>query len=269
MSTTQETTTVTTSSLLDELTELNNEYDKDPDVVLTRERALAVEQALDQLLTSDDGRVRFESGVRDASRAGRKTYRLRVGQNQTSWGFREALKFHGRYLLDLLNKSELLDMMQDWLDTNYRTESKRFRVFYHKLANTHNKFALTVSWDSSGFEEIDQIISHNREVTERRRREREVHREDGEERETRREDAGEEREDRRPQFRGGFRPRRDGDRGDRGDRGGRRGGRGGFRRNDRGFRSRGGDRGDRRYEGRTGGRNFGNFTNRRGDDRED
>ena len=152
----------TSAPLLEQVVQLNSEYKKNPDEVLAQARALAIEQALQHLLTGETARAAFEAGVRSAAAEGKTTYRI------TTWNLADGLKFNGRYLLDLLNKGELLGMMQDWLDENYKTEDKQFRIFHHKVARVHNRFALVVSWDKEGFASIDEIISHNREMVGRR-----------------------------------------------------------------------------------------------------
>lgn len=146
------------TSLLDEVTKLNDAYTSNPEEVLTKARAVALEQALSSLLTNSDARELFERGVKTSAAEGKKTYRL------AAWRLSDSLKYNGRFLLDLLNKSELLDMMQDWLDEHYKTESMRFRVFHHKVKNTRDQFALTVSWDQERFDSIDEIIERNKTV---------------------------------------------------------------------------------------------------------
>ena len=262
MSTTEQTTTETTtftstststpvSNLLAEVTQLNQEYSKDPDASLAQQRALAVRQAMTSLLTSDEAHARFEEDVRDAGRQGAKTTRLLVN-GKRSWGISENVRYNGRYLLDLFNKSELLELMQDWLDEKYgSTDTQRFRVFYHKLRTDSDtgrhhrpRFAVVVSWDTERAGEVDEIIARNREITETHRRDRETRREG----DTEPTDG-----DRRPQFRS-YRPR-GGDR-----RGDHRRGRG--RRFDgegRSARFDGENRGQRRLPRREGGRNFSSF----------
>lgn len=256
MSTTEQTTTETSTStstpvsnLLAEVTQLNQEYSKDPDASLAQQRALAVRQAMTSLLTSDEAHARFEEDVRDAGRQGAKTTRLLVN-GKRSWGISENVRYNGRYLLDLFNKSELLELMQDWLDEHYgSTDTQRFRVFYHKLRTDSDtgrhhrpRFAVVVSWDTERAGEVDEIIARNREITETHRRDRETRRE-GDAEPTDGTD-GTDGDRRRPQFRS-YRPR-GGDRGD--------------TRRGRGRRFDGERRAPRRHPRREGGRNFSSFT---------
>lgn len=143
------------STLLSELSTLHSQFTANP--VQARESAQhrAVELACERLLTSDAARSAFEDNARASASEGRKTCRL------VSWRLTDDLRFNGRYLLDLLNRSELLGILQDWLDEHYGTG---LRVFHHKVSGSTNEFSLTVSWDPEGFADIDDIIRRNREM---------------------------------------------------------------------------------------------------------
>ena len=233
----------TLSNLVETLTTLNNTHDtmneEERSDLLDKKRALAVNMALNDLLTSDDAQANILAGTQKAAREGRKTFRL------TQWTLTEGRHYNGCWLLDMLNRGELLTRMQDWLN---EACDDGLRVFYHPLKRKSNNapttFAIALSWDSARFGELEEIIENNRQSAQRRhdgRQDNRVHRGGG---------GG-----RRPNFT--RRPRRDGhdghdDRRDGGNRSyQRRGGddhRGGDDRRggNRGYQRRGGDERDER-----------------------
>ena len=219
----------TLSNLVETLNVLNDTHDAmnedERADLLVKKRVLAVNMALNDLLASADAQANILAGTQKAAREGRKTFRL------SQWTLTEGRHYNGCWLLDMLNRGDLLTRMQDWLNENC---SEGLRVFYHPLKRKSNNapttFALALSWDTDRFNELEEIIENNRQSAQRRQENRQD-RQDG---------------DRRPNFT--RRPRRD-------DRGGDRRNyqRGGDRRDDRrGDDRRGGYRGYQRRDDRGG-----------------
>jgi hypothetical protein len=237
---TQESTELTLGSLVSNLNELNTSYDAQTDEERTesidRARLIAVNEALSDILTSDAAQANLLKETVKAASSGRRTLRLR------QWTMSEGLRYNGRFLLDLLNKSELLERMQAWLTDNC---TDGIRVFYHPIKRTSNNaqpsFAVTLSWDSSRFDELAEIIEHNRDTSKKRTRENQDRRNGG--------GGGDRRGDRRATF--SRRPERSNGGGSSG---GYRGNSGGYRGNG-GNGGNGGSRGGEEGDRNTGDRN--------------
>ncbi len=155
-------TTTTLPTLVSTLNMLNTNYndlsDEERTEFIERSRVLAVNEALNDLLTSSDAQAAFLVGTQKSATAGRSTFRL------TQWTMMDSRSYHGHYLLNLLKKGDLLTRMQAWLDD---TCGEGLRVYYHPLKRTNNSpitFALTVSWDASRFHEVDDILERNRQT---------------------------------------------------------------------------------------------------------
>lgn len=166
-----------THTLFSTLTQLYNSHtalvENDPESAkaesrarLDAERNLAVQEAVQDLLANDEAREAFANLATSSAGEGRMVFSLRT------WDRNSSPRYRGRYLLDLLNKSDLLQQLQDYLDTHYQTPSNRFRIFNHKAKQAHSTFRLTVSWDASGFSNIDDILRSNEEMTQRHQQER-------------------------------------------------------------------------------------------------
>jgi len=143
-----------TTQFLESLSQLNDRFVQDPEGCRTKVREQASNNALDVLLSSATARQRFEDGARTSALLGKKVYRVETWTGN-------GVKFNDIPLSDLLNSGDLITIMQNWLDTTYG--DGQFRVFNHPVSRTNNLFTLVVSWDATRFENVDKILTTNRQ----------------------------------------------------------------------------------------------------------
>jgi hypothetical protein len=91
--------------------------------------------------------------MRATAAMGKKTYRVStwVGRGERYGEF---------YMVDLLHKGDFIKQSQAYLDATYGTAPHRLRIFNHKI--TGESYGLTISWDPTGFENIDVNILKTR-----------------------------------------------------------------------------------------------------------
>jgi hypothetical protein len=146
--------TQTTNSFVSQL-EANAEKFKDPEAVevyLTQVRENAAEHFLKQLLTSEEARANMEQLITHRTIIKQKTALVHRWQGRGDTYMEQSLS-------DLLDLGDLLQRMQDFLDSTYG--SGRFRIFNHQIRRTRDT-ALTISWTPEGFQNLDDIILRNR-----------------------------------------------------------------------------------------------------------
>lgn len=184
--------TETTSSercLADQLVDLHEQFQNE--AVRAQWRAdstwQATEHFLDQLLGSDDKWAAFAENAMDAVRtSGKKTLSLMTWQGRGP-------SYRGQFLSELFDLGSLREKLQDVLDV--RGGEGRFMVFKHSVPSVRGPrtFSLTVSWDTTGFANAQNIIQGEREKAQARLERSHQRRDGGDE-------EGEETED-RPQRR--------------------------------------------------------------------
>lgn len=163
-------------------------------------REQAVEHFLEELLSGPTASKQFETLAIHRNKLGQKTARLAQWQGRGP-------TYLDQCLSDLLDIGDLLQRMQDHLDSTYGPGE--FRVFNHRVRGNRNRtVSLTVSWNKEGFENVDSIIENNRQrAQERQQRQQEGHgRGDGED-----EDDDDEEDDLAPRSsarQGSYPPRR-------------------------------------------------------------
>jgi len=162
-------------NLLDTLSSLFTKFELNPETAetdrlakLSADREEATRQAMSDLLTSPEKVVAFEQAATENAAVGKKQFTLK------QWGLHDAPRYNGRYLLDLLNKGNLLPLLQDYLDEHYALGDRRFRVYFYKAGNT---FRLAVSWDETQFEFIETKLRENEEFRRKKQEEHDLERE--------------------------------------------------------------------------------------------
>lgn len=157
------TDSTSTNSFVSQLTADTATYSNEEEQAKYRSqnREDATEHFLAQYFTSPDAQSHFETTVLHKNKLGQRIVRL------TGWSGRGPSHLD-QFLTDLLDTGDLLQRMQDHLNLTYG--EGQFRVFNHRVSGKRMT-ALSVSWDSTGFENIDQIIATNRtKAIERRER---------------------------------------------------------------------------------------------------
>lgn len=124
---------------------------------LAEVRETAAEHFLTELLSGPLSSKKFEENAMHRNKLGQQTVRL------TQWQGRGPVQLD-QSLSDLLDLGDLLQRMQDHLDSTYG--SGEFRVFNHLVKGNRARgrmISLTVSWNKERFENVDEIITNNRE----------------------------------------------------------------------------------------------------------
>lgn len=118
-------------------------------------REQAAEHFLESLLSGKTASSEFEQNTLHRNKTGQQTVRLSQWQGRGPTYLDQSLS-------DLLDLGDLLQRMQDYLDSTYG--AGEFRVFNHRVRGNRNRtVSLTVSWNKEGFENVDSIIKNNRE----------------------------------------------------------------------------------------------------------
>lgn len=118
-------------------------------------REQAAEHFLENFLSGATATKQFENLVLHRNRLRQHTARLVTWQGRGPTYLDQALS-------DLLDLGDLLQRLQDHLDSTYG--ANEFRVFNHHVRGSRNRtMALTVSWDKERFENVDSIIENNRQ----------------------------------------------------------------------------------------------------------
>ncbi len=127
----------TNGNFLAELNRLNAEHGINPSKATESAIEHAAQMAVDLLLTSNEGRQRFERGARGSAEVGKKVYRV------DTWSGRGP-RYGEWNMVDLLQKGNFILKAQNWLNSTY---GPGFTIFNHKLTQ-ENMYSLTVSWDA-------------------------------------------------------------------------------------------------------------------------
>lgn len=158
-----------TKSELVKLLESNEEKYQDPAAVeayLAEVREEAAGHFLDLLLTSEVAQKSLFDKIDHRDRCRNKTAKIEQWQGPGP-------VYKDQSLSDLLDRGDLLQRMQDFLDLTHG--AGQFRIFNHPVRRTR-MVALVVSWNKEGFENIDSIIERNRQKAQERYERRESRR---------------------------------------------------------------------------------------------
>src|SRR3972149_8601210 len=141
----------------------HQEYEQTPDqaqqrqqVYLTQKREQACQAAVQEILKD------HQSQILQAANMNKRSTRV------YEWRHGEQVRFNGCFLRDLLNRGDLLECLQEYLDTTHG--AGHFKIYSTILSQRQSyssanerQYAIYVSWDTQEFERIEAMIVENRQ----------------------------------------------------------------------------------------------------------
>lgn len=144
-------TSASSQSFKEELQRLDTLYQSNPEAATLAHVNKAIETAVAAFCKTP---LLYNAAVCAAS-TGWKSCRL------TTWTLDTVPRFMNIPLGVLCDEKGLITAMQTSLDADFGKGS--FRVYNHRVSRTHGplEFALSLSWDDKGFDQVDQILAGN------------------------------------------------------------------------------------------------------------